>query len=399
MSTQQVDIAKDNRVRGGLERASAGGGRIANDEDTEGTWAIDLQNVTKRYAGKKGGILALRGIEMRVKKGEIFGLLGPNGAGKSTLVKILMTVIAPTTAQGSVLGAPVGDKPTLGRIGYLPEHHRFPDYLTGAQVLEFYGALGGVERRERKKRAGELLELVDMSRWATTRVKGYSKGMRQRIGIAQALMNNPELVVLDEPTDGVDPVGRRDIRAMLTRLKERGMTVFLNSHLLSELEMVCDRVAILVKGKVYSQGTIAELTEHRKYYEIEIESSGAEASRDTYMRALSTVVKPGSGAPETATMVLAQMPGKRIATLGTGELVVVDQGVLRVATVRAETVQPIIDALRAHGAVIKTVRSVKPSLEDLFMEAVIDPMTGEALTPGAAESVKGVSSGNGGLTS
>jgi ABC-type multidrug transport system ATPase subunit len=170
---------------------------------------------------------------------------------------------------------------------------------------------------------------------------------------------------------------------------------------LSELEMVCDRVAILVKGKVYSQGTIAELTEHRKFYEIEVESSGADASREMYSRALSNVVKPGAAAPETATMALAQMPGKQIATLGTGELVVVDQGVLRVATVRAETVQPIIDALRAHGAVIKTVRSVKPSLEDLFMEAVIDPTTGEALTPGAAENVNRGDKGqvNGGVKS
>ena len=210
-------------------------------------WAVDLSDVAKTY---KGRIQALRGVSMKVAMGEIFGLLGPNGAGKSTLVKILMTVISPSRAHGTVLGQPVGHKGTLARVGYLPEHHRFPDYLSGGQVLEFYAGLCGVGRADRKKRRGELLELVGMTRWGDTRVKSYSKGMRQRIGIAQALMNDPDLVVLDEPTDGVDPVGRRDIRNILLEVKRRGKAVFLNSHLLSELEMVCDRVAILVQGVV-----------------------------------------------------------------------------------------------------------------------------------------------------
>src|SRR5436190_3963271 len=201
--------------------------------------ALDLTHVSKTY---KGRVRALQGIAMQVRRGEVFGLLGPNGAGKSTLVKIMMTVIRPTQARGTMLGRPIGHKPTLGRVGYLPEHHRFPEYLTGAQVLDFYGALAKVPRKERRQRSAKLLDMVGMTAWGTKRVRGYSKGMRQRVGIAQALMNDPDLVVLDEPTDGVDPVGRRDIRAICSQLRDEGRTVFINSHLLSELEMVCDRV-------------------------------------------------------------------------------------------------------------------------------------------------------------
>lgn len=313
-------------------------------------WAIDLTNVSKTYRGK---VRALRGIDTRVRAGEIFGLLGPNGAGKSTLVKILMTVIRPTTASGTMLGQRVGHKPTLARVGYLPEHHRFPEYLTGAQVIDYYGALAGMPRAQRRKRRDELLEIVGMKDWANTKVRGYSKGMRQRVGIAQAIVNNPDLVVLDEPTDGVDPVGRRDIRAILVRLKEQGKTVFLNSHLLSELEMVCDRVAILVQGTVASQGTIDELTCGKIRYDIEI-VGGDEAA---------------------AQRSLAAAAGSTPHTIA--------RNTLSLATTDAAVVQPVIDALRAGGVIIRSIRPVRPSLEDLFMEAVTDPTTGVALPPGA----------------
>ena len=238
--------------------------------------AIDITGASKTYRGgllQGKGVRALRGVDMKVHKGEVFGLLGPNGAGKSTLVKILMTVIRASACEGTVLGRAVGDKHALARVGYLPEHHRFPNYLKGWQVLDFYGAMAGVPRRDRKKRIGELLELVGMGDWAKKRIKQYSKGMRQRVGLAQALMNDPELVLLDEPTDGVDPVGRRDIRGICQRLKEEGRTVFLNSHLLSELEMVCDRVAIMVQGVIASQGTIDELTVDQRHYEIGLAGS------------------------------------------------------------------------------------------------------------------------------
>src|SRR5687767_14835647 len=164
--------------------------------------AIDLRNVTKVYKGK---VHALRGIDMRVRRGEVFGLLGPNGAGKSTLVKIMMSVVRPTHARGTILGQPVAHKPTLARVGYLPENHRFPRYLTGRQILDLFGALAKVDRPTRRRRAAELLEVVGMSGSADRKISTYSKGMAQRIGLAQALINQPDLVVLDEPTDGVDP--------------------------------------------------------------------------------------------------------------------------------------------------------------------------------------------------
>lgn len=317
--------------------------------------AIDLSYVEKTF---RGGVRALDGISMQVGRGEVFGLLGPNGAGKSTLVKILMTVVRPGRCEGTLLGAPIGHKPALGRVGYLPEHHRFPEYLKGEDVLDFYGALANVPRRERRRRAGELLELVGMSRWSRTRVKAYSKGMRQRIGVAQALMNDPDLVLLDEPTDGVDPVGRRDIRNVLLEMKRRGKTVLLNSHLLSELEMMCDRVAILVRGSVVGQGTIEHLTKDQERYEIALDTAADEAVLE--------IVR--------AAMRDADVLAESVELLN-GMLVIGDGNPVRV--------QPVIDALRSGNRVIRSVRLVRPSLEDLFMRAVMDPETGRALDPGA----------------
>lgn len=338
-------------------------------------FAIDLKDVDKRYGTAfSRRVHALRGIDMQVGRGEIFGLLGPNGAGKSTLVKILMTVIKPTRALGTVLGRAVGNKTTLANVGYLPEHHRFPDYLTGRQVVEYYGAMAGVGRIDRKKRASELLDFVGMSRWADTRVRGYSKGMRQRVGIAQTLVNNPELVIWDEPTDGVDPVGRRDIRQMTVELKRRGTTVMLNSHLLSELEMICDRVAILVQGRVSSQGTIDDLTVHRQRYEIEVSSD--DSNIDTAIRR--------SLAPWLA-------GGGLSGTMPSGESLTVEldaahaPALIKVGSAEAVVVQPLLDAIRASRLTVRSVKPIRPSLEDLFMEAVTDPTTGLTLAPGAKE--------------
>ncbi|MCE7974605.1 MAG: ABC transporter ATP-binding protein [Leptolyngbya sp. PLA1] len=340
---------------------------------TSSSWAIDLTHVEKVYKGK---VHALRGIEMRVHAGEVFGLLGPNGAGKSTLVKILMTVIRATRADGTMLGRPIGDKATLARVGYLPEHHRFPEYLTGGQVLDFFGALSGVPRAERRKRSDELLDLVGMTNWRNHRVKGYSKGMRQRIGIAQALMSDPDLVILDEPTDGVDPVGRRDIRGMVSRLRERGKTVFLNSHLLSELEMVCDRVAILVQGRVASQGTVDDLTRFRQFYEIEVVPTPSGPAADLLRACL----------PADAAATLSPVGGGRTALRGqltASTWIELDCATLRVGTQDPATVAPLIDRVRASGLTLRALRPVRPSLEDLFMEAVTDPTTGRTKLPGA----------------
>jgi len=356
--------------------------------------ALDLVGVEKVYRGR---VRALRGIDMHVGRGEIFGLLGPNGAGKSTLVKILMTVVRPTRCSGHVLGAPVGHKATLARVGYLPEHHKFPDYLTGAQVLDFYAALAKVPREVRRRRSAELLDLVGMRDWANKKVKGYSKGMRQRVGVAQALMNDPDLILLDEPTDGVDPPGRRDIRNVLVELRNRGKTVFVNSHILSELEMICDRVAILVQGVVASQGTIADLTRHQERYEIELAADELPVALDEIRAALPGAFEPGMrdenplGPVSAAGVAVGGATGtpgapKKAVTRGrlsSGEAIEVERNMIRVGSSDPRRIQPVIDALRARGLTIRSLRSVRPSLEDLFMQAVTDPTTGEALKPGA----------------
>jgi ABC-2 type transport system ATP-binding protein len=342
--------------------------------------AIDLRDVAKRYRGR---VDALKGIDMHVRRGEIFGLLGPNGAGKSTLVKIVMTLVRPTRAAGAVLGEQVGHKPTLARIGYLPENHRFPRYLTGRQIVEFFGALSNVDRPTRRRRAAELIEIVGMRDAADRKVGTYSKGMAQRIGLAQALVNDPDLVLLDEPTDGVDPVGRRDIRDVLHRLRAEGKTVFINSHLLSELEMICDRVAILVAGRVATQGTLDDLTLARQRYEIETgPTNGTPSPLAEILAARIDATAPAPYAAPVASSVVPPafpiavgpppLPARSIrrGVLPTGHWVEIDGPLLRVGHTAAEDVQPLIDALRAAGVVIHRMQLVRPSLEDLFIEAV-----------------------------
>ncbi len=321
---------------------------------------IDVSGVDKMYRRK---VHALRGVDLQVGSGEIFGLLGPNGAGKSTLVKVLLTVIKPTKCTGSLLGKKIGDKSSLSQVGYLPEHHNFPKYLTSRQVLRHFGAMSGVPRQERNKRADELLETVGMDDWANHKLGSYSKGMRQRVGIAQSLMNNPKLVVLDEPTDGVDPIGRRDIREILLRLKDEGRTVFLNSHLLSELEMVCDRVAIMVHGLMRQQGTIDELTAGQSGYII---------------KAASPITSEAVAASQAATSALESAfdSEKQTLTLKTSD---------------PNAVQPALDSLRSNGVVIESFRFHRPSLENLFIEAVNEGAGGAK--PGARkESKKGARS-------
>jgi ABC-2 type transport system ATP-binding protein len=322
----------------------------------DGDLAIDLRHVTKVYKGK---IHALQGIEMRVRRGEIFGLLGPNGAGKSTLVKIMMTVVRPTHAEGTLLGSQVGHKATLAKVGYLPENHRFPRYLTGRQCVEFFGALAKVDRATRKRRAAELIETVGMTGTADRTIATYSKGMAQRIGLAQALINDPDLVLLDEPTDGVDPGGRRDIRDVMTRLREQGRTVFINSHLLSELEMVSDRVAILVGGRVARQGTIDELTVAKQRYEIEVSPNGQAAPAHEILGALRGVFPAGAAS--------APIPRGKLST---GEWAELRGPVLSVGATDPAQIQPVLDQLRDANLTIRRVQPVRPSLEDLFMEAV-----------------------------
>ncbi|HYW79017.1 MAG TPA: ABC transporter ATP-binding protein [Thermoguttaceae bacterium] len=338
--------------------------------------AIDLYDVAKTYRGK---IHALKGIAMKVDRGEIFGLLGPNGAGKSTLVKIMMTAVRPTLAEGKVLGQPIGHKPTLAQVGYLPEHHRFPPYLTGRQVLEHYAALSKVDRHTRRVRSIEMLELVGLKNWAKAKVGTYSKGMQQRLGLAQAMTNDPELIVLDEPTDGLDPVGRREIRSVLHGLRDRGTTVFLNSHLLSEVEHLCDRVAILVGGKVIRQGTLDELTARSHAYEIELQADmlpgdSFDRLRKAVRRALPCEFQAAQNErPPTPVgrIEIEAVPTER-GTLDSGEAIELDGTIVRIETSKAAAVQPVLDALRRADLTIHTVRPVRQSLEDFFIATVSD---------------------------
>ncbi len=225
---------------------------------------VRVHGLSKSYGrglvSRSGGFRALDEVSLSVPRGSVFGLLGPNGAGKTTLVKVLLDLVRGYEGEASVFGLAPVDPASRRRIGYLPEAHRLPQYLTGRAVMRLFGMLSGVEPSELARKIPPLLERVGMAASADRKVREYSKGMQQRIGLAAALVHSPELVFLDEPTDGVDPVGRAAIREIVQDLARSGCTVFLNSHLLMEVELVCDRVVIMDKGRILREGSIAELT-------------------------------------------------------------------------------------------------------------------------------------------
>lgn len=232
---------------------------------------IRADELTKVYAvgGRRGSILALDNVSLSVEPGEIFGLLGPNGAGKTTFLKVLLGITPATAGSVTLFGLPPSNPESRQKIGYLPENHRFPSHLTGGSLLVLAGRMCGLSDAVIAQRMEYLLKLVDMTKWEQTKIRKYSKGMMQRIGLAQALINDPDLLFLDEPTDGVDPVGKAEIKKLLVRLREEGKSIVLNSHLLSEVESVADRVAILSRGKLVRIGTVGELTLKTSQYEIE----------------------------------------------------------------------------------------------------------------------------------
>lgn len=212
----------------------------------ENDLAIETNLLRKEF----GRQVAVRGLTLQVKRGEVFGFLGPNGAGKTTSIKMLLGLVAPTSGSGCLLGRPLKDHIVRARVGFLPEHFRFHDWLTAAEFLTLHGQLLGMSGDHLKLRTTELLELVGLIAFRNRQLKMFSKGMLQRVGLAQALLNDPALVFLDEPTSGLDPVGRRLVRDIIRNLREQGVTVFLNSHLLSEVEIICDRVAFIKHGEV-----------------------------------------------------------------------------------------------------------------------------------------------------
>jgi ABC-2 type transport system ATP-binding protein len=295
---------------------------------------IEIQNLVKRY----GKVEALKGVSLGVAPGEIFGLLGQNGAGKTTLVKILLGITGGTSGSATLLDQPAGTAAVRKRVGYLPEDHRFPDYHSGYSLLDFYGTLLGVPRRNLRRRIPEMLALVGLQGRQHYKIRTYSKGMKQRVGIAQALLHDPEVIFLDEPTDGVDPVGRKEIRRILQELKDQGKTIFINSHMLGEVELVCDRVGILQAGRMIREGDIATLTAQKGLFVIGL----AEGQ---------------------------QFPEDEAAARGFA--VQANGAFWEVELADGKSIDPLVDLLRGRGLSIRHLMEKRQTLEDLFMETVV----------------------------
>jgi ABC-2 type transport system ATP-binding protein len=238
---------------------------------------IETFELTKFY--NKGKVQALFDFTLQVEKGKIYSLLGPNGAGKTTLIKILIGIVHPTRGGANILGRSITDPHIHEQVGYLAENHRFPDFLSAGQILYYYGKMAGVEKSILKERIPQLLQLVKLDEWTNTKIRKYSKGMLQRVGLAHALSNNPELLFLDEPTDGIDPVGRREIRDLLKSLRDQGKTIFLNSHLLSEVERMSDEIAILKDGKLLEKGSVEDFTSIKEQYQFQIQNGASSATQ------------------------------------------------------------------------------------------------------------------------
>jgi ABC-2 type transport system ATP-binding protein len=235
--------------------------------------AIEICDMQKVFGDK----VAVKNLSLCVEQGEVFGFLGPNGAGKTTAVKMLLGLITPDAGGGSLLGAPLGDYRTRSRLGFLPEHFRFHEWLTASEFLKLHADLYRIPSHESRTRVPELLDLVGLASHATKKLRQFSKGMLQRIGLAQALLNQPDLVILDEPTSGLDPVGRRLVRDIISNLRQKSTTVFLNSHFLSEVEVTCDRVAFIKHGEVLQITPLNTIMEGNLSVEIRTKQLSSEA--------------------------------------------------------------------------------------------------------------------------
>jgi ABC-2 type transport system ATP-binding protein len=280
-----------------------------------------------------GRVQALSDLTMSVPRGEIFGFLGPNGAGKTTAVKLLLGLTFPTAGEGLVLGSPIGDREARRSIGYLPELFRYQDWLSGREVLEFHCVLAGLPRRAHRAEADRVLEIVGLAARGRDRVATYSKGMQQRLGLAVALVGSPALIFLDEPTSALDPVGRLDVREILRQLKRAGVSVFLNSHLLTEVEHVCDRIAVVDRGRVIAIGPLSELMAEGFSVRIRVEAAAPQ-----HLEALRRVC---SADP--------------------------DEGGYLLREIDPDSVPDAVAALVSAGARIRSVEPKKSSLEDHFM--------------------------------
>jgi ABC-2 type transport system ATP-binding protein len=323
----------------GLWATSDGRATVMLSTAAEGSlsYAIQTINLSKTY---KGGITALRGVNLEVPKGCCFGLLGPNGAGKSTLVKILLSIVRASGGTATLRGLDIRNARARQRVGYLPEGHRFPRYLTAEGVCRYFGQLAGLERARLAREVEEKLALVGLSEWKDTKVERFSKGMAQRVGVAQALLGDPEVVFLDEPTDGVDPVARQGLRHVIRRATEGGSTVFINSHLLAEIEVLCDEVAILDKGSVVQRGSVSELTA--------LASGGK----------LQVRFRTGS------------LPDELWAKLAARQAEREPDGWFRIEVADEAEISSIIDALRGASVLVFAVEPRRMRLEDAFIELI-----------------------------
>lgn len=311
---------------------------------------IEAQGLRKVYRSRIRGrsVAALDGLDLRVEPGEVFGLLGPNGAGKTTTVKILLGLTRPSAGSARLFGLSASDPGSRRRVGYLPEGHRFPGYLTARQTLSIFGRMSGMDSASLARRIPMLLERVRLSDWTDVRVKKYSKGMTQRLGLAAALVHDPDVLLLDEPTDGVDPVGRREIRDLLQEEAARGKAILLNSHLLSEIERTCSRVAVLRAGRVAAEGRIEDLTAGGTSYRL-----------------------VASGVDESLLAAFRQTGASIERVNGHFDLTARDVDHLNV----------LVDRLRSGGAKLQELSPVRSSLEDVFVGLVRDGDAGRQARP------------------
>ena len=301
---------------------------------------IETRGLRKEY----GRIEALKGVSLKVEPGQIYGLLGQNGAGKSTMVKILLGIVRKTDGDAYLLGEPAGTTDVRKRVGYLPEDHQFPGYHTGRSLLHFYGQLYGLGREDRTRRMNEALDIVGLKKRADSKIKTYSKGMKQRLGIAQSFFHDPEVIFLDEPTDGVDPVGRKEIRDLLGQLKQEGRTVFVNSHLLGEVEMISDRVAIIHQGEMVREGTVDDLTRQANRFTI--------------------------GLADGQAFPLQELKDR-------GFKVALNDDMAEVELADGQTIDPVLELLWAKGLKLRHLVEQKQTLESVFMQ-MVDKATDKA---------------------
>lgn len=299
--------------------------------------AIRIEGLVKRFRSGWPGrppATVLDGLSLSVRQGEIYGFLGPNGSGKTTTIKVLMGLIRATAGTAEIFGKPAGDVPTRRRIGFLPESPYFYDYLTAEEFLAFYGNLSGMGRDRLRVRVPQLLEMVGLAEARTRQLRKFSKGMLQRVGLAQALIHDPELVILDEPMSGLDPIGRKQVRDLILGLRDEGKTVFFSTHIIPDVEMICDRVVVIVKGKLLTMGRVDELA-HAHTQSVEIVCQG--------------------------------IPAGDIPAIGTAATRVFQRGPQALIVLPSpDRLEDILGEIRKHGGRLISVTPQKGSLEELF---------------------------------